>query len=159
MHLRTRSEYQRSLERLVEAAALDPQNPAFLAELGTAYRLVNDQPSAEYWLKAAAALAVSDLRFQELLARFYAEEGYNLASGGLDTLEQTARLFPSDPDVRASYGWALYTTGSTEAALAQLDAALDITPNHLRSLYYKAQILLETGNLEGAERILQGMQE
>ncbi len=177
LHLRTRGEHPQSLDRLVQAASLDPQNPAFLAELGTAYRLLNDLPSAEYWLKAAAALAVSDLRFQELLARFYAEEGYNLTSGGLDTLEQTARLFPSDPDMRASYGWALYTTGSTEAAVEQINAALDISPNHLRSLYYKAQILLETGNLEAAEplfeqvaasdadfageasRILQGMRE
>lgn len=150
LHLRTQGEYAQSLDRLTEAAALDPQNPAFLAELGTAYWLVNDMPGAEYWLRAAVALSGSDPRFQELLARFYVEEGYNLTLGGLDTLEQTARLFPDDPDVRASYGWALYTTGAAEAALFQLDAALTISPTHLRSLYYKAQIWLKMGNVEGA---------
>jgi tetratricopeptide (TPR) repeat protein len=155
LHLRTLGDYQQSLTQLIEAATLEPQNPAFLAELGTAYRLVNDLPSAEYWLKTAAALSPGNPHFQELLALFYAEEGYNLTSGGLDTLEQAARLMPDDPDILAGYGWALYTTGDTEAALLQLDAALAILPSHLRSLYYKAQIALESGNLGQAEALFE----
>ncbi len=155
LHLRSLGDYQQSLDQLVQAAALEPQNPAFLAELGMAYRLVNDMPSAEYWLRTAAALSADDPHFQELLALFYAEEGYNLTSGGLDTLEQAARLMPDDPDVLAGYGWALYTTGDTEAALSQLDTALAISPIHLRSLYYKAQIALELGNLGEAESLFE----
>jgi tetratricopeptide (TPR) repeat protein len=155
LHLRSLGDYQASLDRLIQAAALEPQNPAFLAELGTAYRLLNDLPSAEYWLKTAAALSPGNPHFQELLALFYAEEGYNLTSGGLDSLEQAAQLMPDDPDVLAAYGWALYTTGDTEAALSQLDTALAISPTHFRSLYYKAQISLELGNVEEAESLFE----
>jgi tetratricopeptide (TPR) repeat protein len=155
LHLRSVGDYRQSLAQLTEAAALEPQNPAFLAELGSAYRLVNDLPSAEYWLKTAAALSPGNPHFQELLALFYAEEGYNLTSGGLDTLEQTARFMPDDPDVLSGYGWALYTIGDTEGALVQLDAALAISPFHLRSLYYKAQITLESGNLRQAESLFE----
>jgi len=153
LHLRAEESYQHSLDRLIQAASLEPENPAFLAELGTAYRLLNDLPSAEYWLKTAAAISGGEPRFQELLAKFYADEAYNLASGGLAALEQTARLFPDNPDVRASYGWALYITGEREAALSNLDAALAVAPTHSRSLYYKAQILLEDGNRAEAESL------
>jgi cytochrome c-type biogenesis protein CcmH/NrfG len=155
LHLRSLGDYQQSLDRLIQVAALEPQNPAFLAELGTAYRLANDLPSAEYWLRTAAALSPGNSHFQELLALFYAEEGYNLTSGGLDTLEQAARLMPDDPDVLAAYGWALYTSGDPEAALSQLDTALAISPLHPRSLYYKAQISLERGNLGQAASLFE----
>jgi tetratricopeptide (TPR) repeat protein len=155
LHLRVLGEYAQSLDTLIQAATLDPQNPAFLAELGAAYRLVNDMPSAEYWLKTAAALSLGDPGFQELLARFYAEEGYNLTAGGLETLEQTVALLPDDPDVRASYGWALYILGDAEAALSQLDTALAIAPAHPQALYYKAQIWLETGNPGAAEPLFE----
>jgi tetratricopeptide (TPR) repeat protein len=159
LHLRQQANYVASLDALTQSVAHDPQNPAFLAELGTAYRLVGDLQRAEYWLKSAAELSNTDPRFQELLALFYAEEGYNLAEDGLDALERATLLMPNDPDVRASYGWALYNTGETDAALDQIESALAISPDNLRALYYKAQIWLETGNVEGAAPLFEQVAE
>lgn len=71
LHLRQTYDYDGSLEAIVAATALDPENPALYAELGTAYQLVGDLSSAERWLKFAAEM---DERFQPLLDAFYDEE-------------------------------------------------------------------------------------
>jgi tetratricopeptide (TPR) repeat protein len=156
LHLRAAGDPAASLQALILATALDPQNPALYAELGEAYRLVNDPESAERWLRMAVVVAGDDApRFQRLLGLFYAEEAYALDAGGLDTLQDMTVLLPNDPDVRAGFGWALYTMGETEAALAQLDRALEIDPNNPRTLYYKGRVWLEADNPEGGVRLLE----
>jgi len=128
----------------------EPENAAIHAEIGTAYRLMNDMENAERWLNDAVTLSGGDARFQELLALFYSEESYNLSSGGLAALQTMSELDPNDPDMLAAYGWSLYGIGQVEAGLAQIDAALEISTINPRALYYKARILLDTGNVEAA---------
>lgn len=144
LHLRTVEDYRGSLDSLIQATALEPDNPAHYAELGNAYRLMGDLESAERWLKVANNLSEGDPQFQQMLALFYAEEAYNLDVGGLETVENAMVMLPNDPDLRAGFGWALYTMGRMEEGLTQIDFALDIEPDNVRALYYKAQILLET---------------
>lgn len=73
LHLRMRNDLPGSLEAFQLAAALDPVNPAYAAELGTAYHLTDDLQQAETWLKRAVTLSGGDSRFQELLDTFYAQ--------------------------------------------------------------------------------------
>jgi len=77
LHLRTLNDTIGSLNALIEATSLDPNNPAFYAELGSAYRLVGDLNSAEYWLKIAVEISQQDPVFQQLLDQFYTETGLN----------------------------------------------------------------------------------
>ena len=155
-HLRVTGDYRGSLESLIQATALEPDNPVYYAELGTAYQFMGDLESAERWLKVANNLSNGDPQFQQMLALFYAEEAYNLDGGGLETVENATVMLPNDPDLRAGFGWALYTMGRTEDGLNQLDSALEIEPNNVRALYYKAQILLETSDdREAAIRLLE----
>jgi tetratricopeptide (TPR) repeat protein len=155
LHLRETGDDEGSLQAFIQAAVLDPQNPAIYAELGGAYRSLGDLQRAEYWLKMAVALSGNDAQFQELLALFYAEEATNLTSEGMAVLGETAGLLPNNPDVKASFGWALHSIGETQAGLAEIDAALAIMPNNARGLYYKAQIKLESGALEEAVPLLE----
>jgi tetratricopeptide (TPR) repeat protein len=74
IHLRFDGDYAGSREALIQAVALDPLNPAFYAELGAAYWLVDDLKSAERWLKMAVEIS-DDPRFAQALERFYAESG------------------------------------------------------------------------------------
>src|SRR5690606_13586201 len=113
-----------------------------------------DLQNAERWLRVAVEISEGAAHFQQRLALFYAETAYNLDAGGLTTLQDSTVLLPNDPDVRAGFGWALHTMGDSEAGLLQLDRALEIAPNHPRALLYKARIWLETGNMEGAVRLL-----
>jgi tetratricopeptide (TPR) repeat protein len=155
LHLREQNDLAGSLDALVQAAVLAPNNPAYYAELGSAYRLLGDLENAENMLRTAVEISSQDPRFQQLLALFYAEEAPSLDEGGLTELEALATIVPDDPDVQAGLGWALYHAGHVEAALEKLDAILDTVPEHPRSLYYKARIRLETGNLDEARALLE----
>lgn len=74
MDLRVSGDYDASLQAIIQAVALDPQNPALYAELGTAYRLVNNLEKAEYWLQFAVDLSDNDPRYQQMLDDFRSEE-------------------------------------------------------------------------------------
>lgn len=72
LHLRATFDYAGSLNAFTQAVAGDSTNPAYAAELSTAYSLMGDLENAENWLKTAVALSNNDPRFQELLTKFYA---------------------------------------------------------------------------------------
>lgn len=149
LYLRQQNDLAGSLDALVQASVLDPDNPAYYAELSSAYRLLGDMDNAERWLRTAVEVSNQDPRFQQLLALFYAE-----AAPQLSELEALATIVPDDPDVQAGLGWGLYRAGDTAAALEKLDAILGTAPQHPRSLYYKARILLETNRLDEARLLL-----
>lgn len=71
IHLRLRGDVFGGLEALLRAAALDPLNPAYAAEVSATYQMLGNWTEAERWLLLAVRLAGDDPRFQELLTRFY----------------------------------------------------------------------------------------
>ncbi len=92
LHLRLNHDHQGSLDAIVQAVALDPENPALYAELGKGYQLLGDLPSAERWLKFAVSL---DPNFQPLLDSFYNDEQSILLSLGL--VDEAALPFDATP--------------------------------------------------------------
>lgn len=90
LHLRQRYDYVGSLEAMIQAVALDPENPALYAELGRAYQLTGDLVTAERWLRFAVSL---DDHFQPLLDSFYDDERTALLNLGL--VDEAA--LPFDP--------------------------------------------------------------
>ncbi|HVU11579.1 MAG TPA: hypothetical protein VHD90_09885 [Phototrophicaceae bacterium] len=95
LHLRARYDYANSLRAIIQAVALQPDNPALYAELGKAYQLTGDLESAEHWLQYAVSL---DSHFQPMLDAFYNDERTTLESLGL-TEEPTA---PATPDAAST---------------------------------------------------------
>ncbi len=71
LHLRMAGDNNGSLSALLQAANLSPLNPAYAAELGSAYQLVDNLAQAQYWLEQAVKLSGGDQRFQDLLTHFY----------------------------------------------------------------------------------------
>ena len=155
LHLRASGDNLASLEALALAVALDPENPAYHAELGSAYRLLGDLAQAEYWLDSAVRVSNDDPRFAELLALFYADEADHLTEEGVDALaEMAGALDTADADVQAGLGWALYRAGRQDEAFAAFETALDLDADNPRALYYKGRMLLETGEAEAAAALL-----
>lgn len=74
LHLRQIGDYEGSLEVLITAAALDPQNPVMYAELGTAYQLEGDLTGARFWFEQALAISGNDPRFQRMLDTLNSDE-------------------------------------------------------------------------------------
>lgn len=71
IHLRLRGDGFGGLDALLRAAALDPVNPGYAAEVSAAYQMLGNWTEAENWLLLAVQLSGDDPRFQELLTRFY----------------------------------------------------------------------------------------
>lgn len=134
LHLRVVGDLSASREALGRAAALAPSNPVYYAELGRAYQLSGDLAGAARWLTMAVSISGGDELYEEALALFYAETGYQPP--------QTAAPLADDPDVRAQNAWALHLAGDSVAALAALDAVLAEAADNPRALYYKALIVL-----------------
>jgi Flp pilus assembly protein TadD len=155
LHLRQVSDYDGSLNALAHAATLDARNPVFVAELGTTFWLSGDLSQAEYWLQVAVVLSDNDADFQDILDQFYADVTYSLSDFGLDELEPTTIAYPTDSDLQAGYGWALYTSGDAESGMSLIDDALALDPANPRALFYKARIEIDAGNISEAIPLLQ----
>ncbi|MFN8373554.1 MAG: hypothetical protein U0694_11860 [Anaerolineae bacterium] len=155
LHLRAIGDNPGSLDALLLTVSLVPGNPAYCAELATAYRLLDDLPNAMLWYQQAVILSNNAPEFQRQLALFYAEEATTLAFLGFDVEGQLSNLTPEDPDVLAELGWSLYNSGDTEGAQTRINAALTIDPQNPRALYYRARILINEGEQIAAVPLLQ----
>ncbi|MCC6612943.1 MAG: tetratricopeptide repeat protein [Anaerolineae bacterium] len=155
VHLRLAGDSTGAIDALAQAIAVDPQNPAYYAELAQAYRDSHELEQAERWFLTAVALSNGDARYQEMLALFYADEGGNLTASGLQALEQAMSALPESADARAGYGWALYAAGETERGTAIINEVLESDANNARALYYKAQIVLDAGDVDTALGLLE----
>ena len=80
LHLHLVGQEDASLQALEQAAALDPLNPAFAAELASTYNRTGDAVKAEYWYKAAVTLSNNDPRFQALLTAFYGQPSVSIVT-------------------------------------------------------------------------------
>ncbi len=96
LHLRHIGDDRASLNALIAAAALNPQDPALFAELGTAYRLMGDVTSAGRWLREAVRLSNNDPRFAELLTDFQAAQRADLQA-------YFQRILPAETPLPAPY--------------------------------------------------------
>lgn len=157
LHLRANGLYEESLDALRVAVRLDPQNPAYYAEMGTAYRLLFDYTQAEYWLRVALAVSDEDPVFQTMLASFYAEEGYHLTPESLAFMQAVGEYLPADPALFASYGWALYSLGDVTRGGQAIDAALSMAPENPTALHYKARFLLDQDRQDEALRYVRSL--
>lgn len=151
---RAQGDLPEALDALGRAVALDPQNPALYVELGQAYRAARDLEQAERWLLLAVSVAGDDTRYREVLALFYADEAENLTSSGVDALEELLGALPPSADAQAGYGWAMYLAGDRELGLDLIERVLAVEPENPRALYYRARILIENGDNQGASELL-----
>lgn len=150
LHHRTREAFDLSLQSFMDAALLDPDNPAFAAEVAEAYRLNGDYEQAEEWFVRGTALADGDARFVALQAAFYADNEYALAERGRERVAIAAESFPDAPQIQASWGRVLMLTGEVESAVTVLELALALDTQSPRTRLYYAEALERAGSRERA---------
>jgi Flp pilus assembly protein TadD len=153
LHLRLRGNSQAAIDALAQAVALEPENPAYYAELAQVYVEAGDIGRAERLLQVAVDVSGNDVRYRQLLALFYADEAASLTNNGLSVLEGLVAELPDDADVAAGYGWTLHVSGDSAQALTVIDEVLRTNPDHPRATYFKARILLDQGS-EAEARVL-----
>jgi tetratricopeptide (TPR) repeat protein len=143
LYLRALGDDEGSLQALLSATTLSPNRAEFYVELGRAYQRLNDNETAEVWLRYAVQVGQNALSYRQVLAQFYAE--VSLTNDGLSALESLLTQDPQDPHLLTSAAWAQYQQGDIAGALARLELALSFTPNAPRALYYQARIWIGRG--------------
>lgn len=154
IYLGGRQQNQASVDALTRAIVLEPNNPAYAAELGVAYQRNFQLSQAEYWLRASLTLSDNAPQYQNMLSAFYIETGF-LPEDGLNVLRSAVENDPNDPDMRANYGWALYLSGNLDEAIQQLDTAISLEAQNVRALYFRGRVAYEEENFTLARDLLQ----
>lgn len=150
VYLREIGAFDASVQAFVNAVALEPNNPTFAVELGTAYQLDDQFARAEYWLRTAVTLSRGDPLYQQILAQFYVDAGFTPTQSRVDVLRLAVEARPTDPALRAALGWALYTDDERDAGIREADLALELAPTDPYALYYRGLIAVEQGDTEFA---------
>jgi len=146
LHWRLAGDQDAARQAFMDGYWLAPQNPALAAEVAGSFEMQGDYAQAESWYRLALDLAPADASWYALVARFYAETGFRLDDGGLAFVQEAAERFPGDPDIAASYGWALYQAGDTDDAYAAISKAVSRAPESVRARYYFGVILESRGD-------------
>lgn len=154
LHLRRSGDAQAALLYLQAAQRLDPQNPAFAAEIGGAYASLGDLGAAEQWLTEAVRLAEHDARWWRLLARFSVDSEYHVAELGLPAARQAAGLEPDNPEGADILGYALVLTGDLTNGEKLLERALALDAQAPGVYFHLGVLYARQGRAPEAEAML-----
>ncbi|MGD8760424.1 MAG: tetratricopeptide repeat protein [Anaerolineales bacterium] len=97
MHLLDQGQAQEAIQELQTAMILDPENPAFAAQMGAAQTSAGDMIAAEDAYRLATELAPQTGDFWLLLARFSLDNGIEVQELGLPAARNAVVLLPDDP--------------------------------------------------------------
>ena len=150
---RSRGEADLALNSLQAALMLDPENPAFYAELGDLFHQEKEYVSArEAYLRATEA-APLNADFHLLRAAYHL--GTLLWTGdAVEAAQAAVRLAPGESLAHEYLGWALYLSGELEAAEEALERAVGLDSASARSHYRLGVVRIAIGNSGEARRDL-----
>ncbi len=102
-----KGEAQKALAQFQWAAAIEPENPAFIASLADAYVQAGELPQALAAYQAAAELAPTDAIYWKLLALFTAQYSFQVEEVGIPAAQQVLELVPDEASSYDLLGWTL----------------------------------------------------
>jgi tetratricopeptide (TPR) repeat protein len=145
LYLREQGALQAAEALFRQAIRLEPENPAFYAELAQTKAGQADLSAAENWYIRAVEAAGEDTRFQLMLAEFYSEYGYRLAEAGIPTVQAVLEVEPDNALALTILGWMQFQSGSPADAAVSLRQALEIDPGLITARYRLARALETLG--------------
>ena len=133
-------------ERIGRAAALEPRNAVFRANLGAALRVAGREAEAEAALRAALALDPGQVDAASNLGALLHGQGRHAAA--VACLERARTLAPDQASVLINLGVARKDRGELEAALDCLRRAVAVAPDNAEAHWNLAVALLTAGRFE-----------
>lgn len=150
LHLRATGRPQRALQELEQAAALDPGNPAVLAETAATYEALGDLVAARDAYRAAAEMAHTDASFWLLLAEFALSHEIEIEEVAVPAARNAAALAPQDPRAFSALGYAHLLAGRPLLAERCLRRAINLDPLEARLQLRWGLLRHSMGDLPGA---------
>jgi TolB-like protein/Tfp pilus assembly protein PilF len=141
---------------LDQAQKLEPDSPETLLALGYYQQLVlGDYGAAKTTFKRVGELLPGSSDAPYALGRLARREGH--WDEGIRYFEQALAMDPRNVELLSNATFTYTALRQFSAALKLLDRILDITPNDLDVLAWKARIYQAQGNLQEAARLLSGV--
>lgn len=128
LHFRAAGRPQRALAHLERAEALDPGNPALLAEMAATYEALGDLLSAREFYHSAAELARTNGGFWLLLAEFALSHEIEIEQVAVPAARNAAVLEPDNARAFSALGYAHHLAGQPLLAERCLRRALALNP-------------------------------
>ncbi len=145
-----RGDYSQALAEYLQAALIEPQNPAWQASIGDAYTQTGDLISALTAYQKATELSPNDAAYWRLLAMFCADNNVQVMDTGLPAAKQAAELAPDDPLVLDALGWSYLQAGYLYNAQQTLLKAVQAAPDYALAHLHLAETYLRSGDKTSA---------
>lgn len=136
------------------AAALDPENPAWMISLGESRARLGDLVTALADYERAAQADPQNPVYWRMLAQFCGDYNINIADVGLPAAQKVVELVPGDTQGRDLLGWLQLLSGDVQAAKQTLLAVLEVEPNMALAHYHLALVYMQEGDNSAAARHL-----
>lgn len=151
IHLVKAGQPNRARASLDTAAALDPENPAIAAQLGSVYAEIGDFSAATQAYLAAAELAPDDGRFWLLLASFSLEHDLDLVGIGLPAARNAVSIDPQNPRAHEKLGAIHFNLDNFMLAERSLRTALSLDGRAPSAQYNYGLLMLAFGRRQAAD--------
>jgi tetratricopeptide (TPR) repeat protein len=143
LHFQRVGNFRQALVEFQMAAALEPENPAWLVSMGEAQAKTGDLIRALESYQAATALASEDPLYWRLLAIFCAQNNVNVDDVGIPAAQEAVILADGDPDSLDVLGWLLTLDAQHEEADRMLTRALELDPGHASAHFHLGLLRLQ----------------
>lgn len=150
LYWKRQGKYAQALTEYLQAAQIEPDNPAWQASIADAYTQTGDLISALTAYEKATSLAPSDATYWRLLAMFCADNGVQVLDVGLPAAQKAASIAPKDPQVLDALGWASLKAGYPTTAQENLQKSIEAAPDVALTHLHLAETYLDQGNRASA---------
>lgn len=149
-------DYNGALAALNAGLMFAPDDPALYAAVGAVLAETGDVIAAQTWYDRAVSISRDDAQFIAAREAFRAQYGDAISASTQALDEAMVEVRAVTPaDVQAQEGWTLWLSGDAAGGLALIDAALASDPDSLLAQFYKANLLLQSGDSAGARPYLE----
>lgn len=147
--------FAEALELFQKALILQPNDANLLNNIALARKGLGDTAEAIAGFRQALAVAPNSVVALHNLGEILASTGQNDAA--CELLDAALALAPDDPDILVQRGGVARVMAGAAAARPYFDHALSCDPAHSDANLNLASILIEDGDMDGAENLLRSV--
>jgi tetratricopeptide (TPR) repeat protein len=150
LYWQRRGNYSRAAIPLMNAAALEPENPYLQIELGQNLVAAGDVPAAVPYFQAAIELSPENPEMWKALAAACIQGEIHLDSLALPAAHWARQLAPDDPEAETILGRVLFLLGHTTNARAHYRGAIRLEPGYAPAHLHLAIALIADRRVDEA---------
>ena len=146
LYLQRAGNFREALKEFQAAAALEPDNPAWLVSMGETHAKLGDLIRGLEAYQKATTLAPEDPGYWRLLAIFCAQNNVNVKDVGVPAAQKAVILAGEDAVSLDVLGWLLTVDARYEEAIRMLARALELDPQNGSAHFHLGMLYMQTND-------------